>query len=140
MAHEWREHPRLKGRFLPDYPDDVQVIIRDGGPALTRTEPEIVWVTITSMAGDLFRSRVRNQPHGLQTVRQNDEIQFLMPAGAAQAALLELVATKLRLKGAALTGWPPSSSRINTCASVRHGSSIPVASVACRNCLMRRRT
>src|SRR5437763_5461461 len=79
MANEWREHARLKARFLPDYPDDLQVVVHDGGPQITRNEPEVVWVTVTGMDGDLFWGRVRNQPHNLQTVRRGDEIKFVMP-------------------------------------------------------------
>jgi hypothetical protein len=58
MANEWRQHPLLKGRFLPDYPDDLQVIVHDGGPKITSNEPEIVWVTVTAMDGDVFHGRV----------------------------------------------------------------------------------
>ena len=44
MANAWREHAMLKARFLPDYPDDLQVVVHDGGPQITRNEPEVVWV------------------------------------------------------------------------------------------------
>ncbi len=104
MASEWREHPRLKSRFKHDHPDDLQVIIHDGRPRLSRIEPEIVWVMVTGMDGEVFRGRVRNQPHGLQNVHQGDEIKFVMP-GDAPAALLELAAAHLRLLAPVLTGW-----------------------------------
>jgi hypothetical protein len=81
MANEWREHAMLEARFLPDYPDDLRVVVHDGGPQITRNEPEIVWVTVTGMDGDLFWGRVLNQPHNLQTVRRGDEIKFVMPEG-----------------------------------------------------------
>jgi hypothetical protein len=105
VINEWREHPLLKGRFLPDHPDDLQVIVHDGGPQVTRNEPEIVWVAVTWMDRDLFRGRVRNQPHALQTVHQSDEIKFVMPEGHAPTALLELAAARLGLQPSPLRGW-----------------------------------
>jgi hypothetical protein len=95
----------LKGRFLPDHPDHVQVIVHDGGPQITRNEPEIIWVAVTGMDGDLFWGRVLNQPHQLQTVHRDDEIKFVMPAGDAPADLLELVARRLRIHPPPRTGW-----------------------------------
>jgi hypothetical protein len=82
VPNEWREHPKLKSRFLPDHPDDLQVIVYDGGPRITRSAPEAVWVTVTGMEGDVFHGRLLNQPHNLRTVRQGSEIKFVMPDGA----------------------------------------------------------
>lgn len=81
-ANEWREHPNLKGRFLSDHPDDLQVIVHDGGPRITRNRPEAVWVIVTGMAGEVFRGRVLNQPHDLQTVHEGSQINFVMPVGS----------------------------------------------------------
>jgi hypothetical protein len=78
----WREHPKLKGRFLPDYPDDLQVFVHDGGPRITRNPPEAVWVSVTGMEGETFRGRVLNQPHHLQSVRPGSEIKFVVADGA----------------------------------------------------------
>jgi hypothetical protein len=82
VASEWREHPKLKGRFLPDHPDDLQVIVHDGGPRITRNSAEAVWVTLIGMEGEVFRGRVLNQPQNLQSVGQGSEIKFVMPAGS----------------------------------------------------------
>jgi hypothetical protein len=105
VATEWREHAMLKGRFLPDHPDHVQVIVHEGGPQITRNEPEIIWVAVTGMEGDLFCGRVLNQPHQLQTVHRDDEIKFVMPGGDAPAHLLELAARRLRIHPPPRTGW-----------------------------------
>jgi hypothetical protein len=35
MDSRWRDDPLLKGRFHPDFPDDLQVVVHDGGPRLT---------------------------------------------------------------------------------------------------------
>jgi hypothetical protein len=81
VLNEWREHQKLKGRFHPDHPDDLQVIVHDGGPRVTRSAPEAVWVKITGMEGDVFRGQVLNQPQSLGTVCQGSEIKFVMPDG-----------------------------------------------------------
>jgi hypothetical protein len=78
----WREHPKLKGRFLPDHPDDLQVLVHDGGPRITRNPPEAVWVSVTGMDGEVFRGRVLNQPHNLKTVHHGSEIKFVAADGA----------------------------------------------------------
>lgn len=81
ITHSCREHPKLKGRFHPDAPDDLQVLIHDGGPRLTDRSPEIVWVTISGCDGDLFSGRILSQPQQLQTVREGTEIKFVAPSG-----------------------------------------------------------
>lgn len=30
MNEEWRDHPKLRGRFHSEYPDDLQVVIHEG--------------------------------------------------------------------------------------------------------------
>jgi hypothetical protein len=84
----WRIHPHLKGRFLPQQPDDIQVIIHDGGPRITDKPPEIVWVTVTDCDSVVFSGRLLNQPMQLQTVQQGQEIRFLMPAGSQHPVLV----------------------------------------------------
>ena len=81
MPREWRDHPKLRGRFHPEYPDDVQVIVHDGGPRLTNHRPELIWVRITHWDGSLFHGTVLNQPEQLSSVLQGSEIQFLVPDG-----------------------------------------------------------
>jgi hypothetical protein len=79
MPHEWREHPKLVTRFHPDYPDDLQVIVHDGGPRLTDRHPELVWVRVTKCDGDVFTGRILNQPHQLTSVSEGSEIMFIVP-------------------------------------------------------------
>lgn len=78
----WREHPKLKGHFLPDYADDLQVFVHDGGPRITGNGPEAVWVRVTGMDDEVFRGRVLNQPHHLSSVRRGSEIKFITADGA----------------------------------------------------------
>ncbi|QEL15476.1 hypothetical protein PX52LOC_02397 [Limnoglobus roseus] len=82
MGSKWREHAKLKGRFMPDHPDDLQVFVHDGGPRLSRNPAEAVWVTVTGVDGEVFRGRVLNQPHNLRSVRQGSEIKFVVADGA----------------------------------------------------------
>jgi hypothetical protein len=80
MPHEWRNHPRLKGRLHPEHPDDVQVLVHDGGPRMTDRRPEAVWVHVVSIEGDVFTGEVLNEPEQLTSVRQGDRAQFVVPA------------------------------------------------------------
>ncbi|HEY8505384.1 MAG TPA: hypothetical protein VIL46_12445 [Gemmataceae bacterium] len=81
MAQPWRKHPKLQGRFHPDFPDDVQVLAHDGGPRLTDRHPEVVWVRVTGCEGDVFTGTVLNRPYQLQTVTEGGEILFVVPEG-----------------------------------------------------------
>jgi hypothetical protein len=80
MTTAWRQHPKLDGRFHVDHPDDVQVLVHDGGPRLTDRRPELVWVRVTACEGDVFTARVLNQPRQLNTVNEGTEVQFVAPA------------------------------------------------------------
>jgi hypothetical protein len=84
----WRTHPKVKGRFLPQHPDDLQVIVHDGGPRLTDRRPEAVWVTVTGCDGDLFSGRVLKQPTRLRTIHQGQQIRFVMPSGSSHPVLV----------------------------------------------------
>jgi hypothetical protein len=84
----WRTHPHLAGRFLPDYPDDLQVVVHDGGPRLASAPPEVVWVSVRGVDRDLFQGRVLNQPHNLKSVSQGSLIQFIMPASGDHPILV----------------------------------------------------
>ncbi len=77
----WREHPKLRGRFHPEFPDDLQVLVHDGGPRLTDRRPELLWVHVTGGEGDVFIGRILNRPHQLVSVAAGDEIRFIVPEG-----------------------------------------------------------
>ena len=76
---EWRRHPKLLGRFHPDHPDDLQVIVHEGGPRLSQRRPEAVWVGVTGCDGDVFEGHVLNEPSQLPTIRQGQMIRFIVP-------------------------------------------------------------
>lgn len=73
----WRIDPLLQGRFHPEYPDDLQIVVHDGGPRLTKNPPELMWVSVVGKSGRAYRGKLLNKPHGLASVKQGDEILFL---------------------------------------------------------------
>jgi hypothetical protein len=79
MPAHWRDHPRPKERFHKDAPDDVRVVVHDGGPRLSRVAPEVAWVRITGGEEDIFAGTVLNQPTKLATVSAGCSIQFKVP-------------------------------------------------------------
>lgn len=79
VHHEWRYLPQLRGRLHPDYPDDIQVLVHDGGPRFTGRRPELVWARIVAAAPGVFTAEVLNQPRQLRSVHQGDRIQFVVP-------------------------------------------------------------
>ena len=79
MSGQWRQHPKLRGRFHEQYPDDIQVVVHDGGPRLSQVAPEVVWVRITDGDGDLFGGTVLNQPDELTSVSAGSSIRFKVP-------------------------------------------------------------
>ena len=78
----WRSDPMLNGQFHPEYPDDLQVVVHDGGPRFTDKQAELVWVTATGKHGKAYRGKVLNQPQGLLSVKQGDEILFIAVSGS----------------------------------------------------------
>lgn len=78
---KWRTDPRFGGKFTAaGYPDDLQVIIHDGGPRITDRPPELPYVRVISCVDDnVYRGYVLNKPHQLQTVKKGDLIMFTVP-------------------------------------------------------------
>ena len=85
---QWRTHPKLKGRFHPEHPDDLQVIVHDGGPRITDRAPQAVWVTVNRCDGDVFGGRILNQPRQLRTIQQGQQVRFIMPAGGEHPVMV----------------------------------------------------
>jgi hypothetical protein len=85
---DWRNHPQLVGRFQTEHPDDLQVIVHDGGPRITDRAPELVWVMVTGHENNVFTGLVLNQPTQLQTVQHGQKIQFIMPQGSEYPMLV----------------------------------------------------
>ncbi len=82
MMVPWREDPSFKGRFDPLYPDDLLVVVHEGGPQLTNRLPEIMWVRVLEKRWNSYLGMLLNQPHALETVGQGDHIMFMPAAGS----------------------------------------------------------
>jgi hypothetical protein len=78
MTSPWKDDRQLASRFHPDYPDDVQVFVHDGGPRLSACRPELVWVRIIAATNGVYSATVLNQPLHLKTVKQDDVIRFIV--------------------------------------------------------------
>ena len=76
-TQSWRDDPRLKGRFHPENPDDVQVIVHDGGPRMTDHAVEEMWVRVTGLDGEVFSGTLVNEPRQLSSVELGSEIKFV---------------------------------------------------------------
>jgi len=75
---KWRKHPLLQNKFHPDYPDDIQVIVHEGGPRVSKQRPELMWVSIIAQQDDVYVGILLNKPHNLTTVKQGEKILFLV--------------------------------------------------------------
>jgi hypothetical protein len=54
MSTPWRGDPDLVGRFHPEYPDNLQVVVHDGEPRRTGRGTEACWVRVTGVHGTLL--------------------------------------------------------------------------------------
>lgn len=71
----WRNHPVLKDKFHRDYPDDTQAYLHEGFRAAT-VKPELVWIRITGMNGNLVTAELLNQPVNLKSFHANESYTF----------------------------------------------------------------
>ncbi len=84
----WRSHAGLESKLHPDHPDDLQVIVHDGGPRISAQRPEAVWVRITSLDDGVFSGTVLNAPTQLVSVRLGQTIRFLVDTGTDHPAMV----------------------------------------------------
>lgn len=85
MSARWREHALLKGRFHADVPDDIQVVMHDGGPRTAPgISPELMWVRVCAAGPDAntFSGDLLNEPTALKTVRMGARVLFRAHATA----------------------------------------------------------
>ena len=85
---QWRAHPKLKGRFFRNHPNELLVIVHEGGPQLTARRPEVVLVEVTACQRGVFTGTVLHQPIQLHTVRLGQQIRFVVPAAARYPVLV----------------------------------------------------
>jgi hypothetical protein len=88
MEAPWRDDPLLAGRFHPKHPDDLEVVVHDGGPRLSAIPPELMWVRLHGVAFDgaqerrVYRGALLNQPHRLPNLTLGEEILVLPAKGS----------------------------------------------------------
>jgi len=81
MNTSWGSHPKLKGKFHEDFPNDLQVILHEGGPRITNKQPELIWVSIKrALDPNLFEGTVLNTPQNLRHFKEGDLVQFIVPS------------------------------------------------------------
>jgi hypothetical protein len=78
----WRDDPNLTGRFHPEYPDDLQVIVHDGGPRISEVPPEVIWATIVGTGQGYYTAIAHNQPFRIKSISQGEEFKFVIPKNA----------------------------------------------------------
>ncbi|MGA2363093.1 MAG: hypothetical protein ABSG73_11615 [Candidatus Aminicenantales bacterium] len=84
----WRNDPGLKGKFHPEFPDDIQVLVHEGGARIAKHPPEGMWVRVTGSLEGVYTGIVLNTPFGLTNVHKGLVIKFLMPQGGAHPVMV----------------------------------------------------
>jgi hypothetical protein len=87
-SRPWHNTPHLRGRFHPEFPDDLQVIVHEGGPRLTEVQPELMWVKVVGQGGIVYEGELLNAPHNLQAHTLGSHILFLATPGAEHPFLV----------------------------------------------------
>lgn len=81
----WRSDPHLAGRFHPDYPDDLQVLVHNGSFRFSQHAPELMWVRVLARLewthndgriGYVYRGVLLNKPHWLPNVKEGETLLF----------------------------------------------------------------
>ena len=80
MSKEWENCAALLGRTHPNYPDDLQVVVHQGGPRFSSLPPEYIWVKIIGYDQGIFKGTIRNKPHNLTDYKLGSEILFHIPS------------------------------------------------------------
>ena len=100
MNAPWRTDPLLAGRFHQNYPDDLQVVVHDGGPRLSVIGPELMWVRLHEVAPAEWKPGVHE--HAAEQIRAHVVThECATPASHAQAphAGLDLVDRQPHVSG-----------------------------------------
>jgi hypothetical protein len=79
-AVDWKNDPSLKGRFHPNAPDDIEVVIHDGHPGFSGKSPERAWVRVRGRRGSAWMGTLLNQPFHLKSKSEGSEVLFVAPA------------------------------------------------------------
>jgi hypothetical protein len=78
----WRRDAHLSGKLHPDFPDDIRVLLHDGGPLFCSFPPEVVWARLVSRVDDgVYRAILLNQPFQLTNRTVGDLIHVAVAGG-----------------------------------------------------------
>ncbi len=91
----WRHDPNIKGKFNPQFPDDIQALVHDGDPRRLRRGPELCWVRIQRVdraatrpvtaavekSHFVYIGELLNQPHTLTSIKRGDKLKLLSVPG-----------------------------------------------------------
>ena len=91
----WRHDPNIKGKFNPQFPDDIQALVHDGDPRRMRRGPELCWVRILRVdraatrpvtaavekSHFVYVGELLNAPHTLTSVNRGDKLRLLSVPG-----------------------------------------------------------
>ncbi len=71
----WTNDPETKGYFkMSDFPNDLQVVIHDGGLRISKNNPELIWVRTIGRDGDYFEGTLLNMPYNLKDFKYGDSV------------------------------------------------------------------
>jgi hypothetical protein len=84
----WRTDPRLSARFHPDFPDDLQVLVHDGGPKISRNPPELIWARVVGERDGDYEAIALNQPYQLASVKEGGRFVFRVREAAPHPFLV----------------------------------------------------
>lgn len=82
----WHKDAALKGRFHPQYPDDLQVLVHEGSFRFTETSPEVMWARVFGLfeittnegrTAQAYKAILLNQSNQLKTLKIEQEILFV---------------------------------------------------------------
>ena len=106
VSTPWKQDLALAGRFHPEHPDDLKIVVHDGEPRRTQLTPEACWVRVDRVFGSLvspvappsanppvpadqiawwqrpiYGGVLLNTPAHLKTVRAGDVLAFVTAPG-----------------------------------------------------------
>lgn len=84
----WCDDPALKGRFVPGYSDDLQVLVHDGGPKFSDLAPELIYARIVAVDGEVYRAIALSQPRRLLSLKAGDTFMFIASHTAGRPTLV----------------------------------------------------
>ena len=78
----WRRNPKTASKFLlADDPDDIQVLVHEGGRRTTQSKPELLYVRTTGQANNYYKGVLVDELQLLKSVQKGTEIIYKIQTG-----------------------------------------------------------